>query len=287
MKRQQWRNPTTGLAVIGPLARSAEDLELAFDIASGPDQGEQVAWRLEIPPARHARLSDFRVAVLPPISWLPVDEDIVAAQDRLATGLGRLGAHVQVIQPEAFGDVREYYKLYHKLMVVQMSPGMSKETRQQIAEWGHKTAHERGDEFLEIGAQAFEASAHEYVHAFWGRERFRLAYRDFFRDWDVLLTPVTFTLAFRHSDAPPEVDRDDLTLTVNGQAVRYGFLAVYPGLATLCGQPATAFPFGLTRHGLPIGLQAIGPYLEDHTPLRFAALVAQEFGGYQTPPGYV
>ncbi len=42
--------------------------------------------------------------------------------------------------------------------------------------------------------------------------------RQFFRDWDVLLTPVTFTLAFRHSDAPPEVDRDDLTLTVNGQA---------------------------------------------------------------------
>jgi amidase len=62
---------------------------------------------------------------------------------------------------------------------------------------------------------------------------------------------------------------------------------VYPGLATLCGHPATAFPFGLTRHGLPIGLQAIGPYLEDHTPLRFAALVAQKFGGYQTPPGYV
>ena len=72
--------------MIGPLARSAEDLELAFDIASGPDQGEQVAWRLEIPSARHARLSDFRVAVLPPIAWLPVDEDIVAAQDRLATG---------------------------------------------------------------------------------------------------------------------------------------------------------------------------------------------------------
>jgi amidase len=61
-------------------------------------------------------------------------------------------------------------------------------------------------------------------------------------------------------------------------------LGVYPALATACGQPATTFPFGLTRAGLPIGLQAIGPYLEDRTPLRFAALVAQEFGGYERPP---
>jgi amidase len=61
---------------------------------------------------------------------------------------------------------------------------------------------------------------------------------------------------------------------------------VYAGLATLCGQPATSFPFGLTQSGLPIGLQAIGPYLEDDTPIRFAGLVAREFGGFQPPPGY-
>ena len=59
-----------------------------------------------------------------------------------------------------------------------------------------------------------------------------------------------------------------------------------PGLATLSGQPATAFPIGLTRGGLPIGLQAIGPYLEGHTPIRFADLVGREFGGFQPPPGY-
>jgi amidase len=35
-----------------------------------------------------------------------------------------------------------------------------------------------------------------------------------------------------------------------------------------------------------MGLQAIGPYLEDRTPIRFVALVAREWGGFTRPPGY-
>lgn len=39
--------------------------------------------------------------------------------------------------------------------------------------------------------------------------------------------------------------------------------------------------------GLPIGLQAIGPYLEDRTPIRFAELVEEAFGGFVPPPAFV
>jgi amidase len=94
--------------------------------------------------------------------------------------------------------------------------------------------------------------------------------------------------AFPHVQMPWPRDAKSLeqTLEVNGRAVPYELQLVYPALATLSGQPATAFPFGLTRAGLPIGLQAIGPYLEDRTPIRFAALVGQEFGGFRSPPGF-
>ena len=37
--------------------------------------------------------------------------------------------------------------------------------------------------------------------------------------------------------------------------------------------------------GLPIGVQTIGPYLEDRTPVAFAGLIAREFGGLVSPPG--
>jgi amidase len=76
------------------------------------------------------------------------------------------------------------------------------------------------------------------------------------------------------------------TLTIDGAAVPYDRGLVYPSLATLAGQPATAFPAGQTKAGLPIGLQAIGPYLEDYMPMHFTALIAQEWGGFVPPPVY-
>jgi amidase len=104
----------------------------------------------------------------------------------------------------------------------------------------------------------------------------------------VLLAPITLTPAFPHLSMawPRDAAGIAQTFEVNGRAVLYDLQFVYPGLATLSGQPATAFPVGLTRAGLPMGLQVIGPYLEDRTPLRFASLIGWEFGGYSRPPGY-
>jgi amidase len=126
-------------------------------------------------------------------------------------------------------------------------------------------------------ADGLDASAGDYISWFGHREHYRAAFRAFFEKWDVLLSPANLVNAFLHGENP---------LKVNGQAVNYDWQFVYAGLARLSGHPATAFPVGQTRSGLPIGLQAIGPYLEDHTPMGFAALVAQEFGGFRPPPGF-
>ena len=83
------------MGVQGPIARSAEDLELALSVLAGPDAGEDVAWRVELPPARRDRLADFRVAVLPAVPWLAVDDEITRALQDVAARLGRLGATVE------------------------------------------------------------------------------------------------------------------------------------------------------------------------------------------------
>jgi amidase len=273
-------NAATVMAVEGLMARDARDLELAFDVVAGPDVGEDRAWHLHIPEARHERLADFRVAVLPSLPWLPVDAEILAAQEELVQGLLRHGVQVGEARPEGFDDLRTYYGLYLRLLFVMKSTRRSKEELSREA--AQLRVQAQGDAFGLALAEGLEASASDYLNWHAQREIYRAAWRAFFREWDVLLAPMNITPAFPHTNAlwPQRV------LEINGQPVFYGRQNVYPAIATLCGQPATAFPVGFTRAGLPIGLQALGPYLEDRTSIRFAALVAQEFGGYQRPPGY-
>jgi amidase len=277
-------NPAVVMGVQGPLARSAEDLELALSVLAGPDVGEDVAWRVSLPPARRDRLGDFRVAVLPPIPWLPVDDQIRAAQDDLVRRLAGLGCVVKEAQPEGLGDHRECHGFYRTLLAAVTGARMDAETRRQRAAMFRAA----GDDLSLAHARGFEGSAGDYILWHGRREQHRAAWRAFFRDWDVVLAPAINVLAYPHIPRAWPADNSDLTLTfaVNGQAVPYLHALCYPAVSTVPGQPATALPVGLSREGLPIGLQAIGPYLEDLTPIRFAARLAREIGGFRKPAGY-
>src|SRR5215470_5399869 len=275
-------NAAVVMGVQGPMARSAADLELALDVAAGAEVGEDVAWRLTLPPTRRDRLADFRVAVLPTLDWMPVDAEVTAALDAVTSRLSRLGAKVQVTQPELLGDHREHYALYLTLLGAVTSARLPAEARAaRLA-----VMRTRDDDWSRAFQRGIESGAPEYVAWIGQRERYRAAWRAFFRDWDVLLMPTFFTPAYPHWDKPwpgtPESIRK--TTDVNGKPVLEELGLFWASVATLAGQPATAFPAGLTRGGLPIGLQALGPYLEDRTPIRFAALA--EVGGFTRPRGF-
>ncbi len=271
-------NAARVLSVLGPLARDANDLKLALDVIAGPEVGEDASWHLRLPPARYERLTGVRVAVLPPLPWLPVDAEILAAQDACISALHRAGCHVEAAAPEGFGDFSDWYELYLKLLFVMMFVGEQDHKRRQQAEMMRLS----GERYLKASADGIMAGASDYIIWHGQREAYRALWRAFFREWDVVLSPANIVPAFPHTDAPFQ----QRTLTIDGVTVPYSRQSAYAGIATLAGQPATAFPVGMTSTGLPIGLQAIGPYLEDYTPIRFASLLSRELGGFRRPPGY-
>lgn len=114
------------------------------------------------------------------------------------------------------------------------------------------------------------------------RRALREIWRRFFDDWDVLLCPVMATEAFPHDRRPPF----ERTLLVNGEQRPYFEQVFWASLATLAHLPATVFPFGLSRRGLPIGVQAIGAEYADFTTIELARLVAEEAGGFTPPPRF-
>jgi amidase len=91
------------------------------------------------------------------------------------------------------------------------------------------------------------------------------------------------TPAYPHDHSP---DQELRRIKIDGIDHVYPDQLAWPGIATLPGLPATAIPLGLS-HGLPVGVQILGPWLEDRTPLKLAELIEREFGGFVPPPMFV
>src|SRR5204862_7819709 len=87
------------LAVAGPMARSAGDLALALDVLAGPDDADALAYTLALPPARHAKLEEFRVLVLDEHPLLPTAAAVRPALDGLADRLARRGVRLARARP--------------------------------------------------------------------------------------------------------------------------------------------------------------------------------------------
>ena len=82
------------------------------------------------------------------------------------------------------------------------------------------------------------------------------------------------TPAFPHDHSTPISGRE---IEIDGKEYSYFDQLVWPGIATTPGLPATAAPIEISETGLPIGVQIVGPYLEDRTPIVFAELIEREF----------
>jgi amidase len=241
------------LAVVGPLARCAADLDRALGVLAGPDELEAVGYRLDLPPPRHGRLADYRVLVIDGLPNIALDAEVRAALDALADQLAKAGASV-ARHSELLPDLVKSREIFGGLLTTALSRGQP---------------------------DARPVDTHAWMGLLDGQLAVRRQWAALFKSFDVVLTPVFGTPAYPHVDEP---DNSKRVLTINGQQTPYFDQLAWPAIALLPNLPATAFPIGFTRAGLPIGAQAIGPYLEDRTTIAFAGLIEREFGGFRPPP---
>ena len=122
----------TYLAVVGPMARSVDDLVLALDIIAGPDEAaDGRAYRLNLPPARGEKLSDFRVLVIAEHPLLPTSAAVGASLDRLSKHLAAAGADVKRETP-LLPNPEASARLYVKLLNAFLSAGMPDDQYQEV-----------------------------------------------------------------------------------------------------------------------------------------------------------
>jgi amidase len=275
------------LGVGGPLARSASDLELALDILAAPVELERAAWSIRLPPSRHERLADFRVAVLLDRPPFATDSRCLAAIGEYAQDLRRLGVRVdERARPDI--DFEKSHALYAAVLFSVFGGGWPSDVVQQfIAAAAGLPADD--ESWPARVARALRMPHAQFMGLAERREHLFRTWRRFFQQYDLLLCPVMPTVAFAHDTTGDEfghIAQFKRTMRVDGIAHPYMDGLQWPGVATVANLPATVVPTGRLVEGLPVGAQLIGPYLEDRTALRFAALAERELVGFQPPPGY-
>lgn len=271
---------TTELGVFGPLARSPYDLETALDIIIAPAELEAGTLAITLPPPRHQDLRAFRVALWNDGAAYPLDDRCRAAIDAYAADLRSLGVSVREGRPEM--DPRESYDIYLRTLFGIIGGGVDEAT---LAAFAAAAAGAPAGSYPERLGRAVRQSLREWMATSKAREDLFRRWRAFFRDYDVLLCPIAPTIAFPHDNADEAITAQfGRRLSVNGKPIPYMDGLAWPGVATVANLPATAIPTGRLVDGLPVGLQVIGPYLEDRTPLRFAQLAADALGGFKVPP---
>jgi amidase len=115
------------------------------------------------------------------------------------------------------------------------------------------------------------------------RRAARAVWQAYFRTHDAFLLPTALVPAFPHDPAGTPLLR--VLATPRGERP-YPDLCFWTSFASLAGLPATTAPVGLTPGGLPVGIQIVGPYLEDATPIDLAGRLADVVGGFRPPPGF-
>ncbi len=237
--------PPVDLSVVGPLARTAEDLELALNIIAGPAGDDAKAYRLVLPAPRHARLGDYRVLMLTDHPLCETDDEIKAVVLAAAEQMREAGAMVEHAS-DLLPDLARAHANYQSMLTNSMSRGRP-------------------------GAEPI--NAHAWMDLMAAQHVLRRQWADLFEHYDVVLAPPFGVAAFPHDDTD---DWSRRRLTINGHETLYGQQTGWPGVATYPGLPATVAPLGKTTSGLPVGVQIIGPFLEDLTPIAVAGLLARE-----------
>ena len=268
------------LAVIGPMARCAADLSLLLDVIAGPDPIEAgKAYRLELPPPRHSKLADFRVLLIDSDPLLPTDNDVRSGIERFADHLGKAGASVARTSP-LWPDFADASRLYMRMLLSLLGANFQTEAYTN-AQTG--AAQLPGDN-MSLRAERLRGavlSHRDWVTADNGRVRLKAQWRELFNSFDAVICPIMPTPAYVQDHSPEQEKR---RIRIDGIDYPYTDQLAWPGVATLPGLPATAIPTGFSPQGLPIGVQIVGPWLEDRTPLKLAELIEREFGGFVPPP---
>ncbi len=266
------------LGVAGPMARCAQDLLLELEVVAGPGPEDATAYSWHLPSPRGSRLKDYRMGYVLDDPFCPVPPEVKDLLARTVDGLRAKGVRLEEgwpagCKPQEIFD--NYILLLSALLGTMTKEEELKVLRESVdSPWGY---------YARMWLRGREISHGAWLAQSGERLKARALWQEYFKTHDAFLLPENIVPAFPHNHKGTFFERT--VATSQGERF-YGDMLRWISFATLTGNPASVAAAGRTKGGLPVGIQIMGPYLEDATPVHIAGLMADVVGGFVPPPGY-
>jgi aspartyl-tRNA(Asn)/glutamyl-tRNA(Gln) amidotransferase subunit A len=273
----------------GPMARSAEDCALLLSAMCGPDL-DRDSTSLDVPVENFsAKLGDslkgLRIGIPKEYRLDGIDEDISKMWDNGIAWLKDAGAEIvnislphtkyalpayYIIAPaEASSNLARYDGVRFGLRDLPEGAGLQDMyAATRAAGFGEEVRRR-----IMIGTYVLSAGFYDAYYTQAQKVRALIA-RDFENAWascDLILAPTAPSAAFGLG----EKNADPLSMYLND---------VFAVPASLAGLPAMSVPGGLSKEGLPMGLQIIGKALDEQAVLN-AGLAIEQRSGFTAQAG--
>ena len=238
--------PATTLAGVGPITRTAEDLELFLSITAGCDPGDVLSSQ-----HRPRGLAEDALAREAKVGWFddawdtPATPETRAAVQDAARALRERGFDVERIELRGLEQApRMWWQQFGICLKTLIESSVPEGYR----------LHPLSYEAMAADDEESSTSYRDLLMGWVLQDQMRLKLLAQMRERPILLCPVAAVPAFRHGQR---------SWSIEGERVGYPGAFVYSQVFNLLGVPAASVPAGRSPDGLPIGVQIVGRPWED------------------------
>lgn len=242
------------LSHLGPMTRTVADSALMLNVIAGYDPQDRFShpgMKVDYLAGLQDGIAGKRVFWSPTLGYAKVDPQVAEATAKAAHRFEELGAEVHEGDP-GWGDPTDWF-------IVLYQGAMAGGLAQYLPQW----ENQMDPGLVTMVKRGMEYSAVEYVQARIARYAFYDKVRQFFENYDLLLTPATAVTAFDVGQVAPDPAATKAEDLFAWTPFSFPFNA--------SGHPAASMPVGFDSDGLPIGLQIVGQMHHDDLVLRAAA----------------
>ena len=272
---------SSDISVIGPMARSATDLNTALRKMAGPDPIQSRGFKLDLPELPDSGLNGLKIAVWSDDEQCPVEQEVRARVEAVAEACQAAGAQVNHEARPDF-SAADTHEVYQNLLQATMAARMPDENYESLKRYVEQMDPDDQSE----AAKVFRAQLSSFKT--WKqyderRSHLRWHWHQFFGDYDLMIAPVMPTAAFEHDQR----QFGERTIRVNNEERPYFEQVFWAGLTGVSYLPSTVIPTGLNKEGLPIGIQIIGPEYGDLITIGAAQALEADGFAFVPPPNYL